>query len=203
MPPPGGGKGNAYRRDMGINEKYVELSRKSAQEVAQRAGALDNEKERAVLNIISSSAMKGSRKTEAIAEVRKALALCRKGIDPSLEKKLIDCSVAGCAHEHRFLCLTRRRRPAEPENGVRDAVWAAIDNDLREKRNLLVPLVRADAPPPRVPSQCAPACAPACALAVEPDDRRRGRGCGRGHRGRGRRRRQQRRAAAAHSHLPT
>ena len=27
MPPPGGGKGNAYRRDMGINEKYVELSR--------------------------------------------------------------------------------------------------------------------------------------------------------------------------------
>ena len=61
MPPPGGGKGNAYRRDMGVNEKFVELSRKSAIEAAQLVCALDTEKEREVLDLVTSSTMVGTR----------------------------------------------------------------------------------------------------------------------------------------------
>ena len=53
MPPPGFGKGNAYRRDMGINEKFVELSRKSAQDVARRASEQDLAPEREILEIIT------------------------------------------------------------------------------------------------------------------------------------------------------
>lgn len=148
MPPPGGGKGNAYRRDMGVNEKFVELSRKSAIEAAQLVGALDTEKEREVLDLVTSSTMVGTRKREANAELRKALALCRKGIDPALRKNLTSCAEAGCGHEHRFLCLTRRRRPVGPENGVRDAVWPAIEKYLIHHRRLLQPLVRAGWPQP-------------------------------------------------------
>ena len=52
-------------------------------EVAQSAGALDSDQERAALDIIQKSAMLGGRKKEACIGVRKALALCRKGIDPA------------------------------------------------------------------------------------------------------------------------
>ena len=142
MPPSGGGKGNAYRRDMGANEKFVELSRKSAQAVAARIGALDTEKERTVLDIIRSSTMVSGRKTEACAEVRKALAFCRKGIDPALAHSLTSCAEASCGHEHRFLCLTRRRRPTEPERSVSNAIWVAIDKYLDQNRSILQQLVR-------------------------------------------------------------
>ena len=143
MPPPGFGKGNAFRRDMGINEKFVELSRKSAQMLeAARSQAFDQEGERTVLDVITSSALASERKKVACVEVRKALKLCRQGIDPREEKTLTVCGNAGCSHEHRFLCRTRTRVPTQPEKGIAESVWKMISEQLRAARAILQPLVR-------------------------------------------------------------
>lgn len=143
MPPPAFGKGNAFRRDLGVNEKFVELSRKSAQAVAARASVLDQAPEREVIDIIRTSALTGPRKTGACTEVRKALKLCRSGIDPKEEELLTTCSKAACGHEHAFLCLTRKRKPTMPEKEIAERVWTAIDAYLRAARSHLQPLVRA------------------------------------------------------------
>jgi hypothetical protein len=147
MPPPACGKGNAYRRDFGVNEKFVELARNNAQAVAAAASRLDPEDDRKVLQIVTSSALKKERKDAACIEVRKALKVCRKGIDPKEEAELTHCKHAGCSHEHVFLCLTRgvlptTRKPTEPERSVAEAVWTAIGEYLRTTRAHLLPLVR-------------------------------------------------------------
>ena len=137
MPPPAFGKGNAFRTT--INDKFVELARKDAQRLAGLSAALDSEKERAIIDVVTCSALASDRKTTACKEVRKALTLTRRGVDPRTDKTVTDCMVCrGSGRPHTFLCLRTDGRRAEPEKSVALAVWREVDAFLVECRGQIL-----------------------------------------------------------------
>ena len=152
MPPPAFGKGNAFRTV--INDKYVELARKDAQRIAGLSAALDSERERQVLGVITSSSLDSERRQTACKEVRKALGLARRGVDPSNEKSITHCAVCkGTGRTHVFLCLTRQRNPSEPEKTVAHRAWREINEYLHECRaEILQQVCLLSAPYARAPT---------------------------------------------------
>jgi hypothetical protein len=134
MPPPAFGKGNAFKT--ATNDKFLELSRRDARRFEGLSASLDSESERTILQVITGSTLASARKNEACKEVRKALALCRRGIDPSTNKALqASCLVcAGSGRVHAFLCLREDGRRREPEKSLVRSIWPALDDYLIECR---------------------------------------------------------------------
>ena len=143
MPPPAFGKGNAFHKP--INERFVELSRRDAKRLAGIAAALDSNKESDILRAVTTSALDGGRKQEACKEIRKALALCRRGVDPRAEESVVGHKGGWV---YTFLCLERIRKPAQPEKGVAASVWQALDKYLIECRGDILEQVCGSYPPP-------------------------------------------------------
>ena len=153
MPPPNSGRGNAWSRT-DVNEKWLEITRKAARDVASRATQLDNEGESVILNIIRSAAALGTKRRDAaVLELRAALKLARKGHDPREDLAIGKClnpycDPRGSARSHTFFCRRSGSgtKHDKVELDLKAAVWAALDEYVTDCRRALVIAVRTSAP---------------------------------------------------------
>jgi len=126
MPGSSFGKGHAHVKP-GFSSAYAELSRKSAQAHETNANALDTECESEIIHL--ASGLESDRRKQACREIRKALAVARRGKVPREDTAVTKCPMctSKAGRMHIFLCITRLRNPCKLEKGIAEKVWAALD----------------------------------------------------------------------------
>ena len=141
---PAWGKGNAHNAP-GSSDKFVELSRKSAQAHAAASAAMDSEKDSKILDRINVSALDSDRKTHALKNTRAALRLAQRGVDPLTDSTFQSCDVCRSkpgARVHLFLCSQRERKPKGVEKDIQLRAFQDIAHYLAECRQILSQQVR-------------------------------------------------------------
>ena len=141
---PAWGKGNAHNAP-GSSDKFVELSRKSAQAHAAASAAMDSQKDSKILDRINVSALDSDRKKHALKNTRAALRLAQRGVDPLTDSTFQSCDVCRSkpgARVHLFLCSQRERKPKGLEKDIQLRAFQDIAHYLAECRQILSQQVR-------------------------------------------------------------